>query len=399
MPVGTPFHARTFALCESLNYRDWSGYYTVSAYETHHEHEYHAIREAAALIDISPLFKYSLTGPDALRLVDRVITRDARRLAEGQVCYTTWCDEAGKVIDDGTVARYADGRFRWTAADPTLRWLRQNAAGLRVTIEDESASIAALALQGPTSAAILRDTFGDDIETLRYFHAATGRIAGVPVDVSRTGYTGDLGYEIWVPADRALVVWDAIVGAGVAYGLTPAGMLALDVARVEAGLLLIDVDFQSVRNAMIPSQTYTPFELGLGRLVSLEKASFIGRDALAEGRRHGPPRMIVGLDVDWEEVEALYEAVGLVPLAPAAASRVAVPVAKDGRQVGRATTTTWSPALKRLLAMATVDAPHFELGTCLEFEITVESVRHYVGATVVPTPFFDPARKTATPTL
>jgi aminomethyltransferase len=172
-------------------------------------------------------------------------------------------------------------------------------------------------------------------------------------------------------------------------------MLALDVARVEAGLLLIDVDFHSVRKAMIPSQMYTPYELGLGRLVHLEKEDFIGREALVEQHRLGAPRRIVGLEVDWDEVAAVHEAVGLVPVAPAAASRVAVPVMKDGRQVGRATTTAWSPTLKRLLALATVDAPHFAEGTRLEFEITVEAIRQFVGAAVVPTPFFNPRRKTA----
>jgi aminomethyltransferase len=397
MPVGTPFHPRTFALCESLNYREWSGYYTVSAYETHHEHEYHTIREAAALIDISPLFKYIVSGPDAVRLVDRVITRDATRMAVGQVFYTTWCDESGKVIDDGTVARIAEDRFRWTAADPTLRWLQQSAAGLRVAVEDVSESLAALALQGPMSAQILRRIAELDVDALRYFRTTTGRLAGVPVDVSRTGYTGDLGYEIWIPAAQALDVWDALARDGRAFGLKPAGMLALDVARVEAGLLLIDVDFQSSRKATIASQTYTPYELGLGRLVDAGKARFVGRDALAAQKRDGIPRTIVGLEVNWSDVEAVHEDIGLVPLAPAAASRVPVPVRRDGRQIGKATTTAWSPMLKRLLAIATIDAPHDAPGTALDFEITVEGVRHFVGATVVPLPFFNPPRKTATP--
>jgi aminomethyltransferase len=397
MPIGTPFHPRTFALCESLDYRDWSGYYTVSAYETHHEHEYHAIRESAVLIDISPLFKYIVSGPDAVRLVDRVITRDATRMAVGQVFYTTWCDENGRVIDDGTVARVAEDRFRWTAADPSLRWLRQNTAGLRVEVEDVSESLAALALQGPMSAAILRRVGELDVDGLRYFRTMTGRIGGVPVDVSRTGYTGDLGYEIWMPAARALEVWDALSGAGSGFGLKPAGMLALDVARVEAGLLLIDVDFQSSRKATIPSQMYTPYELGLGRLVDSGKARFVGGDALAAQKRAGIPRTIVGLGVNWSDVEAVHEDIGLVPLAPAAASRVPVPVRKDGRQIGKATTTAWSPMLKRLLAIATIDAPHDAAGTALEFEITVEGVRHFVGATVAPLPFFNPPRKTASP--
>ena len=397
MPIGTAFHPRTFALCESLNYREWSGYYAVSAYETHHEHEYNAIRNAAALIDISPLFKYRVSGRDATRLVDRVITRNAQRMAVGQVWYTPWCDEQGKVIDDGTVSRVGEQAYRWTAADPTLRWLRQNAAGLQVEVEDISGQVAALALQGPTSARVLRAAADADIDSLRYFRVTSGRIGRVPVDISRTGYTGDLGYEIWMPAESALDVWDTLMREGRPFDIKPAGMLALDVARVEAGLLLIDVDFNSSRKALIGAQMYTPFEMGLGRLVTLDKAPFIGRKALAEEARRGPSRMIVGIEVDWTEVEALYERFSLAPVAPAAASRVAVPVMRDGQQIGRATTTAWSPTLKRLVALATIDAPFFAPGTRVEIELTVEATRHYVGASVVPTPFFNPARKTATP--
>ncbi|HEY7188617.1 MAG TPA: aminomethyltransferase family protein [Vicinamibacterales bacterium] len=397
MPVGTPFHERTFALCTSLNYRDWSGYYTVSSYETHHEHEYNAIRNAAALIDVSPLFKYHLEGRDAARLVNRVITRDVAAMSAGQVYYTPWCDEQGHVIDDGTVARFSEQRFRWTAAEPNLRWLAQNAVGLDVAIDDVSESIAALALQGPLAARVLRACADVDIDALKYFRVTSGHITDVEVDISRTGYTGDLGYEIWMPRDGAIAVWDALMRAGPPFGLKPAGMLALDVARVEAGLLLIDVDFVGSRKAMTADQRYTPDELGLARLVRLDKAPFIGRAAICAERERGVRRRVVGLEVNWSDVEALYERVGLAPVAPSAASRVAVPVRRYGRQIGRATTTTWSPTLKRLIALATVDADHADVGTPIEVEVTVEAVRHFVGARVVSTPFFTPSRKTATP--
>lgn len=396
MPVGTPFHERTFALCESLSYREWSGYYTVSAYETHHEHEYNAIRNAAALIDISPLFKYAIAGRDAARLVDRVITRNLSRLTPGRVVYTPWCDERGKVIDDGTVARLDERRFRWTAAEPTLRWLHQNAAGLEVTIDDVSERVAALALQGPLSAHVLRAA-GADIDTLRYFHVTSTRVGGIDVDVSRTGYTGDLGYEVWMPASRALEIWDVLMRAGGSFAITPAGMLALDVARAEAGLLLMDVDFHGARKAMNEGQQYTPYEMGLGRLVDLDTPPFVGRDALVAAAANVPPRMIVGLEIDWDDVERLHAGTGLVPVAPAAASRVPVPVMRGRRQIGRATTTAWSPMLKRLIALATLDAPHYALGTRVEIEITVDARRLTAGAVVVRTPFFEPARKTAPP--
>jgi aminomethyltransferase len=397
MPIGTAVHERTFALCESLNYREWSGYYAVSAYESHHEHEYNAIRNASALIDVSPLFKYLVTGKDAPRLVDRLITRNVAKMTVGQVFYTPWCDEHGKVIDDGTVSRLGEQTFRWTAADPSLRWFRQNTQGLDVQIEDISEQVAALALQGPTSARLLRAVAQADIDRLKYFRVTSGTIAGVKVDISRTGYTGDLGYEIWMPADRALTVWDALMDSGRPFDIKPAGMLALDVARIEAGLLLIEVDFFSSRKAMIASQMYTPYEMGLGRLVNLDKARFIGQRALADEQRRGPARQIVGLSIDWNEVERLYDHVGLAPAVATTASRVAVPVYRNGRQVGKATSTTWSPVLKRMIALATIERPHFAEGTPLEIEVTVEAVRHRVPATVAKTPFFNPARKTEAP--
>jgi aminomethyltransferase len=397
VPVGTPFHARTLALCESLSYRDWAGYYAASSYEPHHEHEYHAIRHAAALIDVSPLFKYSVTGPDAVRLLDRVVTRRVSALEVGRVLYTPWCDERGHVIDDGTVARLDDQRFRMTSADPSLRWLHINAAGLDVTIEDVSDTVAALALQGPLAARVLQASADVDVASLRYFDVAAGRIAGVAVEVSRTGYTGDLGYEIWMPAGSALAVWDRLIRSGGDCDVRPAGMLALDVARVEAGLLLIDVDFVGSPRARTPAQRYTPFELGLGRLVDVEKGPFVGRAALEAERRRGVRRRIVGLEIDWPDVEAVHARVGLPPLVPSAASRAPVPVRRFGRQVGHATTTAWSPALKRLLALATIDAPHHAEGTRLRFEMTVEGRRRFVGARVAATPFFNPPRKTATP--
>jgi aminomethyltransferase len=397
MPIGTPVHDRTFALCESLNYREWSGYYAVSAYESHHEHEYNAIRNAAALIDVSPLFKYMVTGPDAARLVDRLITRDVSKMAIGQVFYTPWCDERGKVIDDGTVSRLGEHAFRWTSADPSLRWFRQNAAGLDVTIDDISEEVAALALQGPTSAKVLRAAWSDKVNDLKYFRVTSGLIDGVPVDVSRTGYTGDLGYEIWIPSADAVRVWDALMEEGKRFDVKPTGMLALDVARIEAGLLLIDVDFFSSKKALIDTQKYSPFELGLGRLVSPTKGRFVGQRALRDEQQRGPSRQVVGLEIEWTGVEQIYEKIGLPPTVGSTASRTSVPVYRSGRQVGRATTTAWSPVLKKMIALATVDRPHYAHGTTVEIEVTVEAVRHRVRAAVVPTPFFNPPRKTATP--
>lgn len=397
MPIGTAVHERTSQLCESRNYREWSGYYAVSVYETHHEHEYNAIRNAAALIDVTPLYKYLVTGRDATKLVNRVITRDIKKVGVGQVIYTAWCDEQGKVVDDGTVSRLAENTYRWTAADPSLRWFRQNALGMDVSIEDISEQVAALALQGPTSSRLLKEIAEADIEHLKYFRVTHGKIAGVPVDISRTGYTGDLGYEIWIPWDAAVRVWDTLMESGRRFDIHAAGMLALDVARIEAGLLLIEVDYISSKKALIEAQKYSPFEINLGRLVNLEKERFIGRAALAEEKRRGPKRQLVGLEIEWTEVERLYDAVGLAPQVPSIASRVAVPVYRGGTQVGKATSTTWSPVLKKMISLASVASEHAAVGTHLQIEHTVEAVRHRASARVVPLPFFNPPRKTATP--
>ena len=397
MPIGTAVHDRTFRLCESLNYREWSGYYAVSVYETHHEHEYNAIRNAAGLIDVTPLFKYHVSGRDATKFVNRVIARDINKVAVGQMIYCCWCDEQGKVIDDGTISRLGENLYRWTAADPSLRWFHQNALGLDVTIEDISGQLAALALQGPTSARILRQAAEANIDNLKYFRVTHGKIAGVEVDISRTGYTGDLGYEIWIPWNDAPRVWDALVEHGREFDLHAAGMLALDVARIEAGLILIEVDYFSSKKALIEAQKYSPYEIGLGRMVDLKKDSFIGREALEEENRRGPKRLLMGLEINWDDVERLFDAVGLAPQVAATASRVAVPVFRGGLQIGKATSTTWSPTLKKMIALASLHREQAKPGTELLMEMTVEAVRHKVRAVTKELPFFNPPRKTATP--
>ncbi len=397
MPVGTAFHERTFPLCQSLSYREWSGYYTVSVYEVHHEHEYNAIRNAAAIIDISPLYKYLITGKDATKLVNRVITRDITKVSVGQVIYCCWCDEQGKVIDDGTITRLEENKYRWTAADPSLRWFRQNGTNMDVQIEDVSEKVAALALQGPTSAKLLKAAAQADIANLKYFRMTQGTINGVPVDISRTGYTGDLGYEIWVPWNDAVKVWDALAEKGKAFDLHAAGMLALDVARVEAGLLLIEVDYSSAKKALIASQKYSPYELGFGKMVHLNKENFIGKAALAQDEKNGVARQFVGLEIDWTEVEERYEKFGLTPAAPSQASRVAVPLYVGDKQVGKATSTTWSPVLKKMIALGSVETAHAEIGAKLQLEITIEAIHQKVTAKVVKIPFFNPPRKTAVP--
>ena len=393
MPIGTPFHSRTSALCVSHNWRVWSGYLVASSYEVVHGREYHAIRNAAALIDVSPLYKYDIDGPDALRFVNRVITRDAAKCALQQAMYTCLCDEEGKVIQDGTIFRLGERRLRFHLAEPSLRWFQMNAAGMAVTIRDVSEQVAAVALQGPTSREILKRLADGEMERLKFFRFTSANVGQVQAMVSRTGYTGDLGYELWVPAARAEEVWDRLMEAGKAYGITPAGMLALDMARLEAGFILLEVDYTSTEKALIPSQKYSPFEIGLGWTVNLEKPGFVGRRALLEEKRRGSSRQLIGLEIDWEDYERLYQESALAPQLPTAAWRGGVPVYRDDRQVGQATTGGWSPMIKKYIALATVQSKFSQIGAELSLEMTVEYVRKKVKATVVKPPFFDPPRK------
>ena len=388
----TPFHERTAALCASHAWRRWAGHIVASSYELTHEREYHVIRAAAALFDVSPLYKYALRGPDAARLLDLLVTRKVLAAPVGQVLYTPWCDHAGKVLDDGTVARLGPDLFRMTAAEPNLRWLEDNAVGMDVAIEDVSEEIAALSLQGPASRAILQSLGAPE---LKYFRIAPATLRGIPVEVSRTGYTGDLGYEIWVDHRHAMPLWDALVEAGQPYGLMPAGMLALDVARIEAGLMLIDVDYVPARKAFIESQTSSPYELDLAWTVSLDKERFIGKQALAAEAQRGAQWQFVGIEIDWNSLEQLYAEVGLATRLPGAAWRMSVPIYAAGEQAGYATSGGWSPLLKKYIALAHLRAQHAAPGTWLEMEITVEHRRKRAAAQVVKKPFFNPERKRA----
>lgn len=394
---GTPFHSRTAPLVQGQTWRRWAGYVVASSYELHHDREYHAIRSSAALFDVSPLFKYHVRGPDAVRLMDRVVTRDVANAKVGQVLYTPWCDAAGKVLDDGTVSVLAPDFLRVTSADPNYRWLCENARGLTVTVEDVSDRMAALALQGPNARIILEQATTADLSKVKYFRLTNALIRGVPVTITRTGYTGDLGYEVWMDAEHALPVWDTLVSVGGVYGLTPAGILALDVARIEAGLLLLDVDYVSARKALIEQQKSSPLELGLEWTVGFDKPTFVGREALAAERQRPAEWRFVGVEVGWEPLEALYAELGLAPKLPTTAWRTSVPIyaANTDRQVGYATSGCWSPLLKKYLTLAHLEANAANEDFQLEMEMTVEHRRKRARAHVRPMPFFNPERKRA----
>jgi aminomethyltransferase len=391
----TPFHERTAKLCVSHLWRRWAGCVVASSYELVADREYHAIRSSAALLDVSPLYKYLVRGRDAARLLDRVVTRNVAKSRVGQVLYTPWCDGRGKVLDDGTVARLDEDVFRMTSADPNLRWLEDHASGLDVTIDDVSDATAALALQGPLSRAILERACACDLSGLKYFRITPAALRGTPVTISRTGYTGDLGYEIWLDARAALEVWDALIDAGEDYGITPAGIFALDLARIEAGLMLLEVDYVSARRALIPAQMSSPFELDLGWTVSLDKERFTGRSALAAEAGRSSDWHFVGIEVEWDSLERLWSDVGLTPRLPAVAWRASVPLYDGRSQIGYATSGCWSPLLKKYIALAHVRAAWSPPGTRLDMEVTVEHHRKRAAAHVVRKPFFDPARKKA----
>jgi aminomethyltransferase len=391
----TPFHARTAPLVRAQTWRRWAGHQVASAYDPYPDREYAAVRNAAALFDVSPLYKYLIGGRDAVRLLDRMVTRDVTKCRVGQVLYSPWCDAAGKVVDDGTISRLDERTFRLTSAEPNLRWLALNAVGLDVTVEDVSERLGALALQGPLARAVLERVSPADFATLKYFRLAHTTVGGAPVTVSRTGYTGDLGYELWVDAAHALMVWDALIDAGAAYGITPAGIWALDIARIEAGLVMLDVDYHSAHRALIEDQKSSPFELNLAWTVSAEKGPFNGRRALRAERARGAAWRFVGMNIEWTSLERLFGEYALPPQLPAIAWRTSTPVYRDGRQIGYATSGCWSPLLKRSLALAHLRTPHFEPGTPVQIEVTVEHRRERADAVVAALPFFDPERKRA----
>jgi len=390
----TPFHERTSRLSIAQNWRRWAGHIVVGSYDLAIDREYWAIRDGAALIDVSPLMKYLIEGPDAARLLHKVTTRDIHKLAVGQVYYTGWCDEDGKLLDDGTIARLDEQRFRMTSAEPSLRWLSMNAVGMDVSLAEITDEMAALSLQGPKSRTILNRCCAEPLDQLKYFRLTNTSIGNVPVSVSRTGYTGDLGYEIWVDAEHALPIWDTLMAAGDAYGITPCGILAMDMARVEAGLFMIDVDYTASNHAWIEGQKSSPLEMGLAWAVSLNKKGyFVGRKALEREKRHGSSWKLMGFEVEWEGLERLYAGIGLPPQIPPMAVRASLPLMREGKQVGYASTSTWSPVLKKYIALVHLQRPHYEPGTRLTMEVTVEHHRRHAPGKVVKLPLYEPAWK------
>lgn len=396
----TPFHPRTAPLCTSFRWKAWNGYAAVCSFDGHSEREYYALRRSAGLLDVSPLRKYEVTGPDAARLLSRLFTRDIERLDLGRVTYCALVDERGKCLDDCTVARLAPEHYRVTASELWLHWFARYGRGLKAEVVDSSESLCALALQGPRSRAILHELVDFDLDRMRFFRVRRMKLAGADVWVSRTGYTGDLGFEIWIRREDALGVWDALMEAGAPHRIEPVGLDALDVARLEAGFVLQGVDYVSARHALVEGRKSTPDECGLGGTVDLERSTrFVGQEHVERERQAGSGWSFVGLELSWPALEALYDEYGLPPHLAPVACRLSVPIfTADGRkQVGQVTSSTWSPLLKRYLAVGQVHAAYGSEGTELRVEHTPEFERRHVPAVVCERPFFDPPRKRDVP--
>jgi aminomethyltransferase len=394
MPEPTAFYPRTSQLMKSMQWRYWSGYFVPSSYEVHHETEYYAIRNSAGLIDITPMIKYDVKGPGALSLCDRIVTRNMKKCAIGQAVYSAWCNEEGKTLQDGTVFRIEEDYFRFNTADPMFRWMKLNASGLDVSIQDVSEQYAALALQGPLSRDIVRSlTNNNAVDALKFFRLTNVIVEKIPMMISRTGFTGDLGYEIWVPVEHAVRAYDMVMEAGHPYGIVPAGNIALDITRIEAGFILIEVDYISAEKAIIESQKYSPYEIGLGWTVHPDKANFVGKKKVVEDKKKGVPRQLIGLDIRWDELERVFQEEGLPPQVPSASWRGGIPIYNEYRQIGKATSGCWSPVLKKYIALGTVETQFAEAGKTVQMEMTVEYQRKKVLADIVKLPFFSPERK------
>jgi aminomethyltransferase len=391
----TPFHARTRALMQGNQWRRWAGHTVASAYELTPDREQMAIRNSAALIAVSPLFKYHIRGEDAERFLQRLVTRDLTKMDVGHVVYTPWCDGRGKVVDDGTISKISKSFFRLTAGESNLRWLGDNAAGFSVEIEEVSDALGVLSLQGPRSREILEVASGTDLSGLGYHRFTDLKLCGEPTMVSRTGYTGDLGYEIWIPRARALGVWDVLMDAGRASGIAACGIWAMDVCRIEAGLIMLDVDYTPAPRAQTEAQASSPFEIGLGWAVHFDKRNFVGRKALLEEKRRGPTLSLVGLEIDHAAFMEAHEKKGLTTPYPFIPWRQVTPLFQGREQVGYATCGTWSPTLKKYIALAQVSRSVAKPGAALVIDLMVDRTRDPFRATVVRIPFFNPERKRA----
>lgn len=382
----SPFYSRQADLDRLNRWHEWKGYSSADGfYDT--TLEYFAVRNSSGVFDITPMTKYHITGPDALDYLNRLVTRDMRKIKPGRVAYAVWCNDEGQVIDDGTIFHLREGDYRLCSQERHMSWLTAAAIGMDVSIVDETPDIAALAVQGPTSFSILEKMNLPGIEKLKPFGLTHFEFEGVELMVSRTGFTGDLGYEMWVPASHAEALWDALFAAGKLHGIMAIGTDALEESRIEAGFMAAYVDFLPADVTVRSGRSRSPFELGLDWLVDFKKANFNGRRALAEEKRNGSTWRLVKLDIEGNK--------------PAHHSYIYNKRGGRYREIGFITSATWSPVCKQNIALGTVRMPHGAVDEKLHVEIYYQREMHWskvmAKATVVDKPFWDPPRKRATP--
>lgn len=382
----TPFYERMVAL-DTLNcWHEWKGYTAPDALYNA-ETEYFAIRNSTAVFDLSPMTKYRITGPDALDYLDRLVTRDMRKIKPGRVAYAVWCDGQGQVIDDGTIFHLQAGEYRLCAQERHFDWLTDSADGFDVNLREETAEVAALAVQGPTSFSVLSAMGLEGVGELRPFDLLTVPFEDSELTISRTGFTGDLGYELWIDGQHAVALWDALFAAGEPHGIRAIGGEALQLARVEAGFIQADVDFLPAKPTVRTGRTRSPFELGVGWLVDFAKPNFNGRQALAREQRTGSRWRFVRLDIDGNK--------------PAHNAYIYARRRGNRREIGFTTSAAWSPICKKNIALGTVDAAYGRPGDILWVEVYYQREMHWsrvmAEATVVDAPFWSPPRRSATP--
>jgi aminomethyltransferase len=399
MTRGTPFHSRTSALNQGQRWEDWAGFLAATMYCPDHLYEYNAIRLGCGLLDVSPLHKYDVRGPGAQAFLQRLVVRDIAKSRPGRVFYTTWCNDDGMVIDDGTVFHVGENHLRLASTLPGLDWLQDNALGFDITIDDVSEELVGIALQGPTSRELLQKLTRVDLGALRYFECTDADLGGAPALISRTGYTGDLGFEIFVRPEDAEKIWDSAMELGLEYKMRPCGLIAMDMARIEGGLLQISAEFISARQTAFDVQRISPLEVGLKWMCRLDGDYFVGRDALRKEKENGTSRWnTVGVELDVTYIEKYYREFQMPLHLPRQPWKGPVPIYSDEAQadlIGRGTSGMWSPLLKKYIVIARVPPRYGKIGSRFWIEEAIEAKAYSIPATVVKMPFFDPPRKKA----
>ncbi|MDV2995342.1 MAG: Aminomethyltransferase [Chroococcidiopsis sp. SAG 2025] len=394
----TPVYPRVAALCKSRKWQSWEGYIMADTYNFSVMPEYLAIRNTAALFDFFPLYVYLIRGADAALLLDRLITRNINKCKIGQVMYTALCDAEGKLLDDGTVYRFDETTFQLTTNTPTLDWVQANSIGLQVEIQDKTLTTNTLPLQGPKSRTILNQVADTNLDGLKYFNFVETKIRDIPVVISRTGYTGDLGYEVWSEAKDAIALWDILMEAGSSEGIQPAGFYALDLARIEAGLIWYEYDYIPSRQAQTDAEKVSPLEVSLAWTVDFSKASFIGREALLKEKEQGVQRQLVGLELDRQFLHQTYGEQSLFLQDLRTPWRTKFPVRVGEQTIGQVTSGCWSPAGQNYIAIASVSSNYAQATTSLAPKMSVEIHGQTIPASIKSLPFYDPDHKRSTAT-